>query len=314
MKEKYIPQSVIYTLYNKYIRCILKGMRYTIKQFNEQFPTEDACLDAVFEMRYGDVNTCPKCGVIDTKFYRVKNRKCYACMHCGYQLHPLAQTIFHKSSTPLKSWLFVMFKFSNSKNGVAALEIQRDLGVTYKTALRMCHQVRTLMEQDGDMLGGDGERVEIDETYIGGVHKRKQGRSKKQIVFGVVERYGAVKAKHVKSAGARVLLPEIKATIALGTEIHSDEWKAYKTLPKRGYSHTTVNHSKLEYVRGTTHTNTIEGFWSQLKRSIDGTYHAVSPKYLQNYLNEFVFHYNFRDATVYPILLELAVQRVSVKP
>ena len=293
----------------------MKRMRYTIKDFNAQFPDDDACLDAIFEMRYGDVSTCPKCAVVDTKFYRVKGRKCYACMHCGYQLHPLAQTIFHKSSTPLKDWFYVMFKFGNSKNGVAALEVQRDLGVSYKCALRMCHQIRKLMDQDdGDMLGGDGKPVELDETYVGGRHKMYQGRSKKQVVFGAVERYGRARVKHVKSSGSRVLLPEIKALVAPGAEIHTDEWGAYRALNQRGYTHTTVNHSKLEYARGNVTTNSAESLWSQIKRSINGTYHAVSPKYLQLYLDEFAFRYSYRDVAVYPVLLERAAQPSLVKP
>lgn len=308
-----MSQSVIYILYNKYLSSIIKHVRYTIKEFNEQFPDDDACLDAIFAMRYGDVDTCPKCGVVGTRFYHVKGRKCYACMHCGYQLHPLSQTIFHKSSTSLVSWFYVMFKFSNSKNGVAALEVQRDLGVTYKCALRMCRQVRKLMEQDDDMLGGDGHIVEMDETYIGGKHKMKQGRGKKQIVFGAVERYGRAKIKHVKSAGARVLLPEIQSMVVPHAQIFTDEWSAYKTLGRRGYSHTTVNHSRLEYVRGNVSTNAAEGFWSQLKRSIDGTYHAVSPRYLQYYLDEFSFRYSHRGVALYPVLLEQAARPVLLK-
>jgi len=278
-------------------------MRYTVKQFQADFPTDDACLDAIFQNRYGDVDTCPKCGVVDTKFYKVANRKCYACMHCGYQLHPLAQTIFHKSATPLTSWFYAIYLFSISKNGVAAKELERHLGVTYKTAHRMAAQIRKLMEQDGDPLCGE---IEVDETYIGGKRRMASMYNNKSVVFGMVERDGVAKAKHVKSAGVRVLIPEIHQGIELGANIHSDEARVYTKLSQQGYTHTTVNHSKLEYVRGTAHTNTIEGFWSQLKRSIDGTYHAVSPKYLQSYVNEFTFRYNYRGVIAYPALLEQA--------
>lgn len=282
-------------------------MRYTIKQFNEEFPNDDACLDSVFENRYGDVKDCPKCGVVNTKFYRVSGRKCYACMHCGYQLHPLAQTIFHKSSTPLRDWFYAIYLFSVSKNGVSAKELERHLGVTYKTAHRMAAQIRTLMDTDNDSLSGD---IEVDETYIGGRRKLAHKFDNKSVVFGMVERNGSARTVHVKSSGARVLLPVIVKDVTPQASIYSDEWKAYKTLPRYGYTHTTVNHSKLEYVRGSAHTNTIEGYWSQLKRSIDGTYHSVSPKYLQTYLNEFSFRYNFRGVAVYPLLLEQASKRV----
>lgn len=310
MSKKYISNRLNYILYNKYISAILKGkMRYTVKHFQQDYPNDDMCLDTIFQNRYGDVDTCPKCGVIGTKFYRVTGRKCYACMHCGYQLHPLAQTIFHKSETPLTSWFYAIYLFSVSKNGVSAKELERHLGVTYKTAHRMARQIRKLMEDDGDILGPD---IEVDETYIGGHRKLKHGKfDNKSVVFGMVERNGVAKTVHVKSSGSRVLLPVIIKGTQQNATIYSDEWGAYRNLPKYGYTHTTVNHGKLEYVRGSAHTNTIEGYWSQLKRSIDGTYHSVSPKYLQTYLNEFSFRYNLRGVAVYPVLLEQASRRVS---
>lgn len=305
MSEKYNTNTLIISLTSKYIFARIKVMRYTKKQFETEYPDDDACLEAVFQNRFGDLKDCPKCGAIDTKFYRVKKRQCYACMHCGYQLHPLANTIFRKTTTPLKDWFYAIYLFSVSKNGVSAKELERHLGVTYKTAWRMCKQIRLLMEQENEKLSGT---VETDETYIGGKGKGKHWHDKKQVVFGVVERYGRVSAQQVKSAGSRVLLPIIEANVEPKSNIYSDEYRAYRTLKRRGYTHTTVNHSTLEYARGNVHTNTIEGFWSQLKRSIDGTYHAVSPKYLQSYLNQFVFYYNFRDVAVCPVLLERALK------
>lgn len=307
MQEKYNTNTLIYALTSKYIFATMRSMRYTLKDFQKQYPNDDVCLEAVFQDRFGKVKDCPKCGVVNTKFYRVKKRQCYACMHCGYQLHPLANIIFRKTTTPLTSWFYAIYLFSVSKNGVSAKELERHLGVTYKTAWRMATQIRKLMAQENEKLSGS---VEVDETYIGGKHTMAQGRSKKEVVFGVVERYGRASAHQVKSAGSRVLLPIIEANVEVGASIHSDEYRAYNTLKRRGYTHTTVNHSTLEYVRGNAHTNTIEGFWSQLKRSLDGTYHAVSPKYLQSYLNQFVFYYNFRDVAVGPVLLERALKPV----
>lgn len=309
MHQLYAINIGIYSFTSKYIFARIKGMRYTFKQFKEEFPNDDVCLDAVFQNRYGGLKACPKCGVVKATFHRVKKRQCYACAHCGGQLFPLADTIFRKSTTSLWNWFYAIYLFSVSKNGVSAKELERHLGVTYKTAWRMCKQIRLLMQQEQKQLSGE---VEVDETYVGGKHEQKYGKSKKQVIFGSVERHGRVYAQNVKSSGARVLLPEIEDKIEKYSTVYSDEWGAYKTLKRRGYSHTTVNHGNLEYVRGKTHTNTIEGFWSQLKRSLDGTYHAVSPKYLQSYVDQFVFYYNLRAVPVAPILLELAVKPVRL--
>lgn len=145
--------------------------------------------------------------------------------------------------------------------------------------------------------------VEVDETYIGGRHRRYLRHSKKSSVFGAVERGGKVHARHVKSTGARVLLPEIYQHIKPGTHINSDEWRAYKKLSRYGYKHSFVTHSKYEWARGDVCTNTIEGFWGQLKRSLHGTYHSVSSKYLQLYIDEFVFRYNHRHENMFELLL-----------
>lgn len=212
-------------------------MRYTKKQFEAEYPDDDACLEAVFLNRFGDLEYCPKCAA-KTTFYRVQKRQCYACQWCSYQLFPLADTIFRKTTTSLKDWFYAIYLFSVSKNGVSAKELERHLGVSYKTAWRMCKQIRLLMQQETEQLSGE---VEVDETYIGGKHKQRYGDSKKQVVFGMVERNGRAKAKRVKSSGSRVLLPEIEEGVLLKTQIYSDEYKPYRQLPGRGYSHITVN-------------------------------------------------------------------------
>jgi len=148
----------------------MKKEKFTIKQFNEMYPDDSACLQQIFDNRYGNVNECPHCNKT-TKFYRTaEGRKCYSCEWCGYQIHPLAGTIFHKSSTSLKSWFYAMFLFSCSKNGVSGKELERQLGVTYKTGWRMAKQIRMLFDEGIDLLTGV---VEIDETYVGGKEKIK---------------------------------------------------------------------------------------------------------------------------------------------
>lgn len=302
MSNKYTYNTFTSALKSKYIFDTIKSMRYTFKQFRVEYPDDQACLLAVLENRYGD--TCPRCGVIGVKWHPIKGRKGFVCSECDRHVYPLANTIFRKSETPLWNWFYAIYQFSVSKNGVSAKELERTLGVTYKTAWRMCKQIRLLMEGESDPLGGNGEVVEVDETYIGGRRRHAQGGRDKSIVFGAVERDGRALAVKVKTVGARILLPVIEKNIAPGTHINSDELRSYQTLKRRGYSHTTVNHSKLEYARGDAYTNTIEGFWSQLKRSLDGTYHAVSPKYLQLYVDEFTFRYNHRAQPIFPVLLK----------
>jgi len=279
--------------------------RYTIKQFNEQYPDETACLDAIFQNRFGDLKFCPHCGA-ETKFYKLTDRKAYSCRHCRYQIHPLAGTIFHKSETPLKSWFFAIYLFGTSKNGVSAKELERHLGVTYKTAWRIAKQIRILMQQDGDKLGGI---VEADETYIGGRTDIRRKFNNKSTVLGIVEKKGKARAVVASGANASTALPFMRAAVEIGSEVHTDESRIYNRV-KREYSHKVVNHSIKEYVKDGVHTNNIEGLWGQLKRSIDGTYHCVSPKYLQSYVNEFVYRYNLRDDAVYPFLIQQAGKRV----
>jgi transposase len=169
----------------------IKTMRYTFQGFKAEYPDDNACLESVFQNRFWDLMYCPK-GAAETKFYRVKKRQCYACMHCGYQLHPLANTIFRKSSTSLWNWFYAIYLFSVSKNGVSAKELERHLGVTYKTAWRMAKQIRLLMQQETDMLSGI---VEADETYIGGKRQGKgRGPIDKTPVLGAVEKNGNAKA------------------------------------------------------------------------------------------------------------------------
>ncbi len=281
--------------------------QYTLVDLQKDFPNDDVCLEAIFQARYGKLEFCPHCGA-ETKFYRLRKKKAYGCKqpHCGFSLSPTANMIFDHSPTPLTKWFYALYLFSVSKNGVSAMELQRHLGVTYKTAWRMCNQIRLLMQQKSNPLSGI---VEIDETYIGGRHKGNEGKfDNKTAVIGMVEKRkgtGQVKAIATKRADATVALPFIRAMAKQGTEIQSDESTIYHRV-KREYVHRFINHSQEEYSKDGISTNTIEGFWSQMKRSIDGTYHCVSPKYLQLYVNEFVYRYNLRQQPIAPSLLELA--------
>lgn len=279
-------------------------MRYTIKQFKIQFPTDEACLAHIFKQRFPEGCKCHKCD--KDAFHPVKNRRSYACS-CGYQVYPTEGTIFHKSSTSLVLWFYAIFLMAQSKNGVSAKELERHLGVTYKTAWRMAKQIRKLMSDNDEPLDGE---IEADETYIGGKRRGRRGRGAegKTPVFGVVKRQGGVKTSKVENVRQITLMPLIEKMVKSGSLIFTDESNSYNKVESMGYSHEKVKHGKGEYVRGNTHTNTIEGFWSQFKRSVHGTFHCVSPKHLQAYLDEFSFRYNHRDAS----LPSLMFSRVSM--
>lgn len=281
----------------------------TIAEFNKLYPDDDACLERIFNLRYGKDYECPKCH--KRGFYRNRARKCYSCAWCGYDISPLAGTIFHKSPTSLKNWFFAIFLMGTSKNGVAAKEIQRQTNVTYKTAWRMQRQIRKLMRPDDSKLSGT---IEIDDTYIGGKHHGKPGRGAegKSIVFGMVEREGEVKAEVVENLKANTVMPIIQESVQVKSHIMSDEFPSYEKVEKLGFHHEVVKHAIKEYVRGNVYINNMEGFWSQLKRSVDRTYHSVSPQWLQLYVDEFAWRYSHR-ASETP-LFELLIQRVTLPP
>jgi transposase-like protein len=282
-------------------------MKYTIKTFNEEFPDDAACLDYIFDLRFPDGGACP-CGKKDG-FYRVAKRKCYSCSACGFQLSPTEGTIFHKSKTSLKSWLFAMFLITTSKNGVSAKELQRQIGVTYKCAWRMAHQIRKLMNPDGGLkMSGI---VEADETYIGGVRKGKRGRgaANKSPIVGLLERGGNLQVRVTENCKAKSIIPNMVRTVEQGTLICTDEFNSYNGVTRAGFEHKTVKHSAKEYVNGVAHTNGIDGFWSQLKRSVNGTFHWISRKYLPAYVDEFVYRYNLRESGL--SIFEHLSQRVA---
>jgi hypothetical protein len=220
-----------------------------IRDFNRRFPDEDTCLNHLMRVRHGERFTCFKC-FKEAHYYRVKARRSFECEHCGYQVYPTAGTPFEKTRTPLRDWFFVMFLFTASRNGVAAKEVQRQIGVTYKTAWRMCFLIRGYMGYvDGDTpVGGPGGGVvEADKTFIGG--KDEWGEDDKAVVLGVVERGGDVITRVIMDRSARSVHPQIKKHVKPGSFIHTDEAKAFISLTeKHGFNHATVDHSMEEYV------------------------------------------------------------------
>ena len=270
-------------------------MTLTVTDFFRQFPTDDACLEHLWNVRFGDEVECEKCGKVG-KFYRLRKEPAYSCPRCGHHIHPMVGTPFAKSRTPLQKWFYAMYMFTTTRHGVAAKELQRQLGVTYKTAWRMAHEIRKYMaDVDGETpLSGD---VEADETYVGGKTtggKRGRGAPNKTVVFGMLERGGDVMAKVVPDVKKRTLQPIVAKNVEPGSTVHTDELRSYFGLGRAGYWHETVNHGAGQYVDGDSHVNGIEGFWARLKLSIRGTHVHVSRKHLQTYVKEFEYRYNMR--------------------
>ena len=270
---------------------------FTVQEFFKRFPDDDTCLDHLMKVRHGESVDCPKCER-HGKFHRVKKRPLYECAWCGHQISPMAGTPFERSHTALQKWFYALYMFTTSRHGVAAKELQRQLGVTYKTAWRMGHEIRKYMaDVDGDPpLTG---HIEVDEAYLGGKRPKikgftGRGAKGKTIVMGMLERDGELFTKVVPTAGRKSLIPPIVERLKKGTRISTDEWGPYQILSSLGYDHQTVDHGSKEYARGDVHVNSVEGFWSQLKRSIRGTHVWVSGKHLPKYLGEFEYRYNMR--------------------
>jgi transposase-like protein len=298
-------------------------LRYTIQKFHSTFPDDDACLEQIKEQRFpGGIAVCHKCEK-PRKHYRVKGRTAYACETCGNHIFPLAGTIFEKTSTSLRLWFYAMYLMGSTRCGISAKQIQRETGVTYKTAWRMFHQIRKLMSEDL-RLGGPGG-VEVDEAYFGGRRKNDAGRllrgnkGRNTTVLGVVERKGRIMAQVSPELTMAATSALVKEYVLPETMIYTDDASAYNALPRldgMGYQHRRINHTHKVYVMGEVHTNTIEGFWSLVKRGIGGVYHSVSAKYLQSYLDEYSFRYNRRDSgnLIFAAMLERASEMVSRKP
>lgn len=269
-----------------------KMTKFTLKQFHQVFPDDDTCLDYIRYKKYPERIGCPKCGK-NSLFHHDKSKKSYSCDHCGYQISPTANTIFHKSPTPLTIWFYVIYLMAQTRGGISAKQIERETGVTYKTAWRMCKQVRSVLFEDSKPFDGE---VEIDEAYFGGRKSGRRGRGAegKTPVVGIVERNGMLEVRKVENTTRKTVIPMVVSNVQQGAQIFTDDYPVYKCLPSFGFSHSAVPHAEKIYVIGNCHTNTIEGFWSLAKNGIKGVYHSVSSRYLQYYLDEYAFRYNHR--------------------
>jgi transposase len=307
-------------------QTIPKELRYTRQQFDAEFPNDDVCLETIKEQRWPNgIAPCAKCKG-DRKHHRVGGRTAYACDNCGNHIYPLAGTIFEKSTTPLRIWFQAMYLMGSTRCGISAKQIQRETGVTYKTAWRMFKQIRSLLSEPDMQLEGLG--VEMDETYVGG--KRKNRRSsrgmrgrdndEKTPVFGMVERggKGRVMAFVTPDAKAATIFPIISERVLPETVVYTDDYPIYDKLSTHAnrYEHKRIQHKQNVYVMGDVHTQTIEGFWSLVKNGLRGVYHSVSRKYLQTYLDEYSFRYNRRASgnLIFPAMLARVSEKASLRP
>jgi transposase-like protein len=273
--------------------------RMTYARFLELFPDNDACLEYLKTKFYPDGTECPKCGK-PSKFHRIKGRSAYSCQFCGHHVYPTAGTIFHKSTVSLQLWFYGVFLMSSTRCGISAKQLEREIGVTYKTAHRMFKKIRTLLGHEGEPLSGE---VEMDETFIGGKPRAWESRTPgvsqrnktyKPTVFAAVERGGRVKTRVVKSRSRPDLEPVIREFVLPASLIFTDEYKGYDKPGLRFQGHRRIRHLAHVYVEGDVHTNTVEGFFGLFKNGVRGVYHSISAKYLQNYLDEYAWRYNHR--------------------
>ena len=280
---------------------------YSVTEFLAEFPHDAACLEHLWRTRYapdGENAHCPKCDCSRRfKRYATKQgRQSWTCTGCGHHVHPTAGTIFHKSSTSLRLWYHAMYLMTSTRCGISAKQLERELGVHYKTAWRMFNRIRNeLMAEDSTAKPLDG-KVEVDETSWGGRPRRKfktrqesaAFREAKPTVLGMVERGGRVRVEVIAARRGEPLSDAVRANVNPTAILYTDDWWSYRPLAREYADHRVINHSAGSYVEGDIYTNTIEGFFGNLKTGMRGAYKKVSRKWLQSYVDEYAWRYNHR--------------------
>ncbi|MBV9453662.1 MAG: IS1595 family transposase [Rubrobacter sp.] len=273
---------------------MLKEQEINLISLIDRFHDEDRCRRYLEGLRWPDGLRCPRCGGKTISHITTRNQ--LDCDSCRYRYSVTAGTIFHDSHLPLWKWFVAVYLIAESKKGISANQLKRTLGVTYKTAWYLSHRIRAaLNEVDAQLLKGV---IEVDETFVGGkVEGRGRGhKDNKTVVVGAFERGGAIRLQVVRGRDRETLQGFIRENIAGDTQaIYTDEWPAYRGIADQDTEHEAVKHREKEFVKGDVHTNSLENVWSLLKRSIIGTYHQVSAKHLDAYLDELEFRFNNRE-------------------
>lgn len=259
----------------------------------ERYGDEDKCRKALEALKWQEGVKCPRCG--SKKISHIVKRHQYDCDECRYQFTVTAGTIFHDSHLPLWKWFLAIYLMTESKKGISANQLKRSLAVSYKTAWYLCHRIRKAVEEATVKPQLTGT-VEVDEMYVGGKYdkRRKRGPWEKQPVMGLLQRDGTFEARTIRTASKKILTDIIKERIDKKATVMTDELPAYKSVGET-HKHESVNHRAEEWVRGDVHTNGVESAWSLFKRSIVGSYHKISAKHMDAYLDEFEWKFNGRE-------------------
>lgn len=278
---------------------------FSVREFFARFPDEQACLEHIMSVRFGGTTMdCPSCGSVGVTFHKLRERRVYACPECRFQIAPTANTILHDTRTPLVSWFYAMYLFCTTRHGVSGKELQRQLGVTYKTAYRIGQQIRDLTAKAQSFDALLTGHVELDEAYVGGRRsggKRGRGAPGKTIVMGLASRDGNMKAVVIPDVKKDTLRNVVLDNVEAGSVVSTDELVSYNLLTGDGFTHGVVKHGAKEYAHydyrtgETFHVNTVEGFWRLFKASVRSTHVQISSKHMQRYLSEFTFRASNRE-------------------
>lgn len=278
---------------------------YGIRNFNniidflDYFKDEQTCREYLEEIRWNKNPFCPHCGNMEV--FRYKDGRLFKCKACRQQFTIKVGTIFEDSKIPLQKWFLAIFIVTAHKKGISSVQLSHDIAVTQKTAWFMLQRIRYALNRRADAGKMDGT-VEVDESFFGGQdkfkHKSKklarEGKSDKTIIMGLIQRDGRVITEKIPSVHSWILQPIVRKYVKINSTVVTDSFRGYDGLHV-GYDHGVVKHMFGEYVRGNYHTNTLEGFWSLVRRGFYGIYHSISDKHITKYLDEFSFRYDLRN-------------------
>ena len=264
----------------------------TLAQFAGHFNNEEACRKHFETIRFAKGDFCPHCK--HNKIMRFADGLRYRCHKCKRDFTIKTGTLFGESKIPMQKWFIAIYLLTTSKKGISSISLAEQVGVTQKTAWFMDMRIREALKQSkGKLLGV----VEVDETYLGGKHNRKYGFQKKAAIMGMTERGGKIRAMQIPDRQTHTVLNQVTKNVHKQAYLMTDDAGVYRKLVKVGYfKHSSVKHGKRHWVRGDVHTNSIESFWALFKRNYHGTYHSMSKKHLQKYIDEVVFRFNNREA------------------